>query len=86
VHDNVPVETSHCSEEIIYCAMFNGGVRIYDTKNPYQPQEIGYYVPAAPALSPAGAAQMNDIWVDENRLVYTVDRLAGGIYILETTF
>jgi hypothetical protein len=29
---------------------------------------------------------MNDIWVDENRLVYTVDRLAGGIYILETTF
>jgi hypothetical protein len=66
--------------------MFNGGVRIYDTKNPYQPQEIGYYVPAAPALSPAGAAQMNDIWVDENRLVYTVDRLAGGIYILETTF
>ena len=86
VHDNVPVETSHCSDEIIYCAMFNGGVRIYDTKNPYQPQEIGYYVPAAPALSPAGAAQMNDIWVDENRLVYTVDRLAGGIYILETTF
>ncbi|MCE2945946.1 MAG: hypothetical protein LXA50_02605 [Betaproteobacteria bacterium] len=86
LHDNVPVETSHCSEEIIYCAMFNGGVRIYDTKNPYQPQEIGYYVPAAPALSPAGAAQMNDIWVDENRLVYTVDRLAGGIYILETTF
>ena len=86
LHDNVPVETSHCSDEIIYCAMFNGGVRIYDTKNPYQPQEIGYYVPAAPALSPAGAAQMNDIWVDENRLVYTVDRLAGGIYILETTF
>lgn len=86
LHDNVPVETSHCSDEIIYCAMFNGGVRIYDTKNPYQPQEIGYYVPAAPALSPAGAAQMNDIWVDENRLVYTVDRLAGGIYILETSF
>ena len=82
----MPVETSHCSDEIIYCAMFNGGVRIYDTKNPYQPQEIGYYVPAAPALSPAGAAQMNDIWVDENRLVYTVDRLAGGIYILETSF
>jgi hypothetical protein len=86
LHDNVPVETSHCSDEIIYCAMFNGGVRIYDTKNPYQPQEIGYYVPAAPALSPAGAAQMNDIWVDENSLVYTVDRLAGGISILETSF
>jgi hypothetical protein len=42
-------------------------------------------VPAAPRLSPAGAAQMNDVWVDERGLVYTVDRLAGGIYILETT-
>ncbi len=86
LHDNVPVETSSCSDEIIYCAMFNGGVRVYDTKNPYQPQEIGYYVPAAPALSPAGAAQMNDIWVDEKGLIYTVDRLAGGIYVIEPTF
>jgi hypothetical protein len=85
LHDNVPVETSACSEELIYCAMFNGGVRVYDTRNPYQPQEVAYYVPAAPRLSPAGAAQMNDVWVDERGLVYTVDRLAGGIYILETS-
>lgn len=85
LHDNVPVPTSFCSDEIIYCAMFNAGVRVYDTKNPYQPQEIAYYIPAAPRLSAAGAPQMNDVWVDERGLVYTVDRLAGGIYVIEST-
>jgi hypothetical protein len=62
---------------------FNAGVRVYDTSNPYQVREIAYYVPAAPALSPAGAIQLNDVYVDENRIVYTVDRFTGGLYILE---
>ena len=34
-------------------------------------------------LSPKGSIQINDVWVDENRLIYTVDRFAGGLYILE---
>ncbi len=50
-----------------------------------KPQEIAYYVPGAPKLSPAGAIQMNDVWVDENRIIYSVDRFAGGLYILEMT-
>ena len=37
----------------------------------------------APALSPAGAIQLNDVYVDERRIVYAVDRHAGGLYILE---
>ena len=28
---------------------------------------------------------INDVYVDENQLVYTVDRQRGGMYILETT-
>jgi hypothetical protein len=28
---------------------------------------------------------LNDVYVDENRLVYTVDRIRGGLYILELT-
>ena len=46
---------------------------------------LAYFVPAAPALSPAGAIQLNDVYVDERRIVYTVDRFAGGLYILEMT-
>jgi hypothetical protein len=58
-------------------------VRAYDTSNPYQPQEIAYYVPGAPKMSPAGAIQINDVWIDERRIIYAVDRFGGGLYILE---
>ena len=58
-------------------------MRVYDTSNPYQVEEIAYYVPGAPALSPAGAIQLNDVFVDDRRIVYTVDRFAGGLYVLE---
>ena len=28
---------------------------------------------------------INDVYVDENRLIYAVDRQRGGMYILEMT-
>jgi len=83
LHENLPVETSHRDENIVLGTFFNGGVRAYDLSNPYQPQEVAYYVPGAPKLSPAGAIQLNDVWWDDRGLVYTVDRFAGGLYILE---
>jgi hypothetical protein len=36
-------------------------------------------------LSRAGAIQLNDVYVDDRRIVYTVDRFVGGLYILEMT-
>lgn len=41
------------------------------------------HVPGAPKLSPVGAVQLNDVYVDEKRIVYTVDRFTGGLYVLE---
>jgi hypothetical protein len=83
MHENQPGPASFRSENIVVCTFFNGGVRAYDTSNPYQPQEIAYYVPGAPKMSPAGAIQINDVWIDERRIIYAVDRFAGGLYILE---
>lgn len=85
LHENQPGPTSFHSETIIIGTFFNAGVRVYDTANPYQPQEIAYYVPEAPKLAYRGAIQLNDVYVDEKRIVYTVDRHAGGLYILEMT-
>jgi hypothetical protein len=85
LHENLPVPGSWRSEEIIVGTFFNAGVRAYDVSNPYQPQEVAYFVPAAPPLSPVGAVQLNDVYVDDRRLVYTVDRFVGGLYILEMT-
>ena len=41
------------------------------------------FVPPAPRGAPTGATQLNDVFVDERQVVYTVDRHAGGLYILE---
>lgn len=83
IHENLPGPASFRSNTIVVGTFFNGGVRAYDTSNPYQPQEIAYYVPGAPKLSPKGSVQINDVWVDERGLIYTVDRFGGGLYVLE---
>jgi hypothetical protein len=85
IHENQPVATSFRSDTLVFGAFFNGGVRVYDVSNPYQPEEVGHYVPEAPAGSPVGAIQINDVYVDENRLIYAIDRMSGGLYILELT-
>ena len=43
-------------------------------------------MPGAPKGSPAGAVQINDVFVDEREIVYTVDRFSGGLYTLEMDF
>ena len=40
---------------------------------------------SSPSISRAGAIQLNDVYVDDRRIVYTVDRFVGGLYILEMT-
>jgi hypothetical protein len=86
IHENVPVPTSWHSDRYILGTFFNGGLRAYDIANPYQPREVGTFVPPAPQGAPTGAIQLNDVFVDERRIVYTVDRHAGGLYILESDF
>lgn len=83
MHENLPGPASFRSDSIIVGTFFNAGVRVYDTSDPYRVEEIAYFVPGAPRLSPAGAIQLNDVYVDERRIVYTVDRFTGGLYVLE---
>lgn len=83
LHENLPIPTSFHSDTIIVGTFFNAGVRVYDTSDPFQVQEVAYFVPGTPRLSPAGAVQINDVFVDDRRLVYAVDRFTGGLYILE---
>ena len=83
VHENQPVPFSFQSDELAFGAFFNAGVRVYDTNNPFQPKEVAHFVPQVPPT--ARANSVNDVYVDENRIVYAVDRLKGGLYILELT-
>jgi hypothetical protein len=83
LHENLPVPGSWRSQEIVVGTFFGGGVRAFDVGNPYQPQEVAYFVPGTPGNSPAGSIQLNDVYVDDRGFVYTVDRFVGGLYILE---
>ena len=57
--------TAWQSDQIVLGTFFNGGLRAYDISNPYQPKEVGCFVPPAPKGSPVGAMQLNDVFVDE---------------------
>ena len=83
VYENVPGATSFQSDHLIFATFFNGGIRVFDTTNPFQPQEVAYFVPPIPES--AQAIGINDVHVDENGILYVVDRIKGGLYILELT-
>jgi len=83
LHENPPVPGAWRSEDVVLGTFFNAGVRAYDVRDPYSPREIAHFVPPAPAGSPVGAAQLNDVFVDDRGIVFTVDRHAGGLYVLE---
>jgi hypothetical protein len=83
LHENVPLPTSWQSDQLIFGTFFSGGLRAYDLSDPYRPVEVAAFVPPAPEGSPCGTVQLNDVFVDERGIVYTVDRHVGGLYILE---
>jgi hypothetical protein len=83
IYENYPAPCAWRSDQIIVGTFFNAGVRVFDISNQYQPREIAYFVPGAPPLSPKGAIQMNDVFVDDRGIVFAVDRFSGGLYILE---
>jgi len=67
---------------MVFCTWFAGGLRAVDVANPLSPREAGFYIPM-PAEGRA-APQTNDVFVDDDNLIYTIDRYAG-LDILEFT-
>ena len=81
VYENQPGPTCFFSDTLIFATLFNAGVRVYDTSDPFRPEEVAYFVPEIPEGAPSNG--INDVYVDENGIMYVVDRLKGGLYILE---
>lgn len=78
LHENRP--DSYRSAEIVFATYFNAGLRVYDLADPTRPSELAYWIPDCPPGQ--AAAQINDVWVGEDLLVYTTDRVNGGVYVL----
>jgi len=83
--------------KIMFFAWFNAGVRAVDIRNPYDPQEIGFFIPATTknteerCVTTNGvqtckvAIQTNNVDVDDRGFIYTVDRAATGLHIFALT-
>lgn len=84
LHENRPGPAFR-SSTLIFGTYFNGGVRVHDISDPFRPKEVAYYRPETPKGGPANSAQINDVYVDENEIVYAVDRFTDGLYTLELT-
>ena len=86
LHENRP--GSFVSSDLILATYQNAGVRVFDIRNPFQPAEVGAFVPPQPErlmdLRPnrANVIQSCDVFVDVNGLIYVTD-YNGGLYILE---
>lgn len=73
-------------DDVAYLTYFNAGLRVYDIRDPRQPKEIGYFVPADPTVrigtKPSRlVAQSEDVLVDRRGFIYLSDK-THGIHIL----
>jgi len=63
------------SDNLVYAAWFAGGLRIIDISNPYEPSEVGFYVPEP--VAGYKSPQSNDVFVDDKGTIYLIDRNNG---------
>jgi len=81
LHENRP--GAFQSSRLIFATYYNAGVRAYDIANPFQPREVGFYVPLNPTrmLDPRPGRpqviQSCDCYVDRQGLMYVTDPNAG---------
>jgi hypothetical protein len=79
----------HYHKRIIFVSYFNAGVRAVDIRDPYNPKEVGFYIPAITENTDPRdgkkAIQTNNVDVDGRGYVYTFDRANTGMHILGVT-
>jgi hypothetical protein len=86
LHENRP--GAFQSEDVIFATYHNAGLRVFDIKDAFAPQEIAYWVPPVPTklIDPrpniALAAQTCDAYVSADGIIYLSDWNAG-LHVLE---
>jgi hypothetical protein len=86
IHENRP--DSFVSSETIFATLQNAGLRVYDIRDPFRPEEIAAFVPPKPNRlidtrpNRPLVIQLCDVYVDKEGLIYAND-YNGGLYILE---
>ena len=84
-------------KKLAVITFFNAGLRVLDVRNPYQPKEVGYFIPSitkdtyrrcvkdGDVEKCKVAIQSNNVETDDRGFIYVVDRANTGLHILELT-
>src|SRR5215208_2823887 len=84
-------------KKLAFVTWFNAGVRAIDVRDPFQPKEVGYFIPSITESTDKRcikvdgkdrckiAIQSNNVETDDRGYIYVVDRANTGMHILELT-
>jgi len=83
-------------QKIVFVSYFNAGVRAIDVRDPYNPREVAYYIPATSKATDLRVGkykgqenvarqviQTNNVATDDRGYIYIVDRANTGMHVLE---
>lgn len=83
---HIPNHQAHYAKvgNLLFLTYFAGGLRVFDIADPYQPREVGYFVPGDPSerlsrpyLPTNLVPQFEDILIDSRGYIYIGDRNYG---------
>jgi hypothetical protein len=85
-------------KKIVFVSYFNAGVRAFDVRDPYNPQNVAYFIPAVSKNTDfrcgpyqgnkmvcRRVVQTNNVATDDRGYIYIVDRANTGLHILQLT-
>ena len=60
---------------LVYLTWFSGGLRVVDVADPFNPKEVAHFIPEP--MEGEASPQSNDVDLDQNGLIYLLDRNRG---------
>jgi hypothetical protein len=85
-------------QKIVFVSYFNAGVRAFDVRDPYNPQNVAFFIPSVTGNTDfrcgpyqgnpnvcRQVVQTNNVATDARGYIYIVDRANTGLHILKLT-
>jgi hypothetical protein len=83
LHENETEPGAAKLQNTVVSTWLGGGLRIYDIRDPFRPEETAVFLPDTPQGQLG--SMISDVFVDDRQIVYAADRERGGLYVLEYT-